>query len=97
MIAEDQTELHVFDFKTSRSRRSQSQADSSAGQLLLYRMLLRNNLSTSKPLSLRFDVLTKTKTPEIQHLHVAAATGSLVRQLHVIRQAGRRSIARTAG
>ncbi len=64
-------ELVVTDFKTSRSRWNQSQANDSAEQLLLYSELVKE-LAPGKPVTLQFSVLTKAKEPVIESFRVAA-------------------------
>lgn len=68
LLIDTGTELVVRDFKTSRSRWSQDQADESSGQLLLYSELVQK-LDPSKTVRLEFAVLTKTKEPAVD-VHV---------------------------
>ena len=65
--------LVITDFKTSRSRWSQNQAENSSSQLLLYSELARRLLPGLK-LKLRFLVLTKTKTPSVEAFDVDVST-----------------------
>jgi len=65
LIVETIDELIVTDWKTSRSRWSSTQADDSAGQLLLYHELVRD-FAPRKKLRLQFAVITKTKEPTIE-------------------------------
>ena len=62
--------LVISDFKTSRSKWSQEQADNSSDQLLLYSELARR-MMPDKEVKLRFIVATKTKTPAIESFDVA--------------------------
>jgi len=64
LLVETVDELIVTDLKTSRSRWSRSQADDSAGQLLLYHELVRD-FAPGKRLRLQFAVITKSKQPAI--------------------------------
>jgi putative RecB family exonuclease len=59
----------ITDFKTSRSRWSQNQAENSSSQLLLYSELARR-LLPDREVRLRFLVLTKTKTPTVEAFNV---------------------------
>ena len=61
--------LVITDFKTSRSRWSQNQAENSSSQLLLYSELARR-LLPGWNVKLRFLVLTKTKTPTVEAFDV---------------------------
>ncbi|MBI1314470.1 hypothetical protein GC176_24520 [bacterium] len=61
--------LVITDFKTARSRWSQGQAETSATQLLLYSELARR-LLPDRNVTLRFLVLTKTKTPAVESFNV---------------------------
>jgi len=67
LITETNDDLVVTDLKTSRSRWSQTQAELSAEQLLLYGELA-SRLAPERSLRLRFLVLTKTKSP-IAEIH----------------------------
>ncbi len=69
LLTECRDEVLITDFKTSRSRWSDGQAQNSADQLLLYSELVSQVLP-DKPIGLRFVVLTKTKSPEIQCFEV---------------------------
>jgi hypothetical protein len=64
-------ELVVTDFKTSRSRWTQGQADDSAEQLLLYSELV-SRLMPGKPVRLEFAVISKTKEPAADRLRVSS-------------------------
>ena len=64
--------LVITDFKTARSRWSQGQAENSSSQLLLYSELARRLLPGWK-VKLRFLVLTKTKTPNVESFDVAVS------------------------
>ncbi len=79
--------LVVTDFKTSRSRWSLAEVESSAGQLLLYGELLRHQLE--RPVELQFAVLTKTKQPDLQIHAVAADSLCVQRQQAMIRRVWR--------
>jgi CRISPR/Cas system-associated exonuclease Cas4 (RecB family) len=79
--------LVVTDFKTSRSRWSPADVDSSAGQLLLYGELLRRQLD--RPVELQFAVLTKTKQPDLQIHPVVGDSSRVQRQQAMIRRVWR--------
>jgi putative RecB family exonuclease len=70
LLIETDDAVVVTDFKTSRSRWSQEQADQAGEQLLLYSELVKHLVPT-KPLRLEFVVLTKTKSPSIETYTVA--------------------------
>ncbi|MFT5327262.1 MAG: putative RecB family exonuclease, partial [Planctomycetaceae bacterium] len=61
--------LVITDFKTSRSRWSQNQAENSSSQLLLYSELAKR-MMPDREVRLRFLVLTKTKTPTVEAFNV---------------------------
>lgn len=65
LILETNDELVIVDWKTSRSRWSDEQAEHAAGQLLLYGALAKE-ISPHKPVRLEFGVLAKTKVPSIE-------------------------------
>ena len=65
LILETNDELVIVDWKTSRSRWSEEQADQAAGQLLLYGALAKE-MSPQKPVRLEFGILAKTKVPSIE-------------------------------
>jgi putative RecB family exonuclease len=71
LIVEEPEELVISDWKTSRARYSQDQADDSTEQLLLYAELARD-FAPGKRVRLEFAVLTKTKEIVIDR-HTAAA------------------------
>lgn len=60
----------ITDFKTSRTRWTQEQADDSSTQLLVYRELA-GSLAGDKPIRLQFGVLSKTKDPSVEIYPVA--------------------------
>ncbi|MCH8195609.1 MAG: PD-(D/E)XK nuclease family protein [Chloroflexi bacterium] len=70
LLIETDDAVVVTDFKTSRSRWSQEQADQAGEQLLLYSELVKHFVP-AKPLRLEFVVLTKTKSPSIETYTVA--------------------------
>ncbi|MFT5326604.1 MAG: putative RecB family exonuclease, partial [Planctomycetaceae bacterium] len=61
--------LVITDFKTSRSRWSQNQAENSSSQLLLYSELAKR-MMPDREVRLRFLVLTKTKKPTVEAFDV---------------------------
>lgn len=65
LIVETDSELVVTDFKTARSRWSDTQAEQSAAQLVIYGELAKD-LLPEKPLRLEFAVITKAKSPAVQ-------------------------------
>jgi putative RecB family exonuclease len=65
LLIETDDALIVRDFKTSRSRWREGQAENQAEQLLLYSELARQ-LAPGKPLRLEFAVFTKTKVPTVE-------------------------------
>jgi len=65
--------LVITDFKTSRSRWSQNQAENSSSQLLLYSELAKR-MMPDREVRLRFLVLTKTKKPTIEAFDVDVST-----------------------
>ncbi len=68
LLVEQDDQLLLRDFKTSRSRWTGDQAEDAAEQLLLYADLVRP-LAPGKQLSLEFAVLTKAKEPVVsRHL-----------------------------
>ena len=69
LITETADTLIITDFKTSRSRWNATQAEESAGQLLLYSQLA-HDLAPGKAIRLEFIVMTKTKQPSVERLHV---------------------------
>jgi putative RecB family exonuclease len=64
--------LMLTDFKTSRSHWSEAEVEAASGQLLLYHELVSQ--FADKPVRLRFAVLTKTKTPQLD-LHPVSVDG----------------------
>ena len=65
LLIETDDELIIRDFKTSRNRWSDGQAENQAEQLLLYSELARE-LAPGKSLRLEFAVFSKTKEPTIE-------------------------------
>jgi hypothetical protein len=72
LIQDDDSELIVTDFKTSRSVWGQGKAEASAEQLLLYHELVRP-LAGGKTVRLKFAVISKAKVPAIE-LHEVLAS-----------------------
>lgn len=70
LLSTTSSTLVITDFKTARSRWTQQQADNSADQLLMYSELARRLLPDHE-VQLRFVVLTKTKSPSVEHFDVA--------------------------
>ncbi|REJ65346.1 MAG: PD-(D/E)XK nuclease family protein [Planctomycetota bacterium] len=85
LISETEDELIATDLKTARSRWSQSQVDSSAGQLLIYSELARN-LAPGKKLHLRFVVVTKAKQPSVDSHDVAVDPARIVRTKRTVQR-----------
>ena len=75
--------LVITDFKTSRSRWSQNQAENSSSQLLLYSELARR-LLPGWNVKLRFLVLTKTKSPIVESFDVAVSQHRARRTITVV-------------
>jgi CRISPR/Cas system-associated exonuclease Cas4 (RecB family) len=65
LIVEEQEELVICDWKTSRARYSQDQVEDSTEQLLLYSELAKD-FSPGKRVRLEFAILTKTKETVIE-------------------------------
>lgn len=65
LLIETDEALIIRDFKTSRNRWNEGQAENQAEQLLLYGELARH-LVPGKPLRLEFVVFSKTKTPTVE-------------------------------
>jgi putative RecB family exonuclease len=65
LVTEDDDQLVLTDFKTSRGKWSPDQADDASEQLILYSKLA-GELAPGKKLVTRFLVLTKTKDPLIE-------------------------------
>lgn len=65
LLIETDDALIIRDFKTSRIRWNEGQAENQAEQLLLYGELARH-LVPGKPLRLEFVVFSKTKTPTVE-------------------------------
>jgi putative RecB family exonuclease len=65
LVTEDDDQLVLTDFKTSRGKWSTEQADDASEQLVLYSKLA-GELAPGKKLVTRFLVLTKTKEPVIE-------------------------------
>lgn len=85
LIVETDDAVIVTDFKTSRSRWSQSQAEQSGEQLLLYSELVKD-LVPGKPLKLEFIVATKTKTPAVERYTVPHSAESVRRVRKTVEQ-----------
>jgi hypothetical protein len=65
LVAEDDNQLVLTDFKTSRGKWSPEQAEDASEQLVLYSKLA-GELAPGKKLVTRFLVLTKTKDPVVE-------------------------------
>ena len=65
LVTEDDDQLVLTDFKTSRGKWSTEQADDASEQLVLYSKLA-GELTPGKKLVTRFMVLTKTKEPVVE-------------------------------
>jgi putative RecB family exonuclease len=65
LVTEDDHQLVLTDFKTSRSKWSPEQAEDASEQLVLYSKLT-GELAPGKKLVTRFLVLTKTKEPVVE-------------------------------
>ena len=65
LVTEDDDQLVLTDFKTSRGKWSPEQADDASEQLVLYSKLA-GELAPGKKLVTRFLILTKTKEPVIE-------------------------------
>jgi len=65
LLIETDDALVIRDWKTSRNRWSDGQAENQAEQLLLYSDLAQQ-LVPGKPLQLEFAVISKTKTPTVE-------------------------------
>lgn len=70
LAVETDDAMTITDFKTSRTRWSQEQAEDSSTQLLVYRELAEP-LADGKPIRLQFGVLSKTKEPSVETFGVA--------------------------
>jgi putative RecB family exonuclease len=88
LVVETNTELEVWDLKTSRTSWSADRVTDSAGQLLLYSELARH-LSDGKPLALRFAVLTKSKLPEMNVHDVSPDPHQVQRTKQIVEQVWR--------
>ncbi len=93
LLTQTDVEVIVTDFKSSRSRWSQSDARDHAEQLLLYGELVRT-LVPGKEVRLQFAVLTKAKAPALDVITVLAdqqqieRTQRLAQRLWAAMQAG---------
>jgi CRISPR/Cas system-associated exonuclease Cas4 (RecB family) len=65
LLTEDNNQLVLTDFKTSRAKWSPEQAEDASEQLVLYSKLA-GELAPGKKLVTRFLVLTKTKEPVVE-------------------------------
>lgn len=74
-------ECVLTDFKTSRSRWSEADAQAASGQLLLYHELVSQ--IADKPLRLQFVVPTKTKLPQLE-LHNVAVDATRTSRLRAL-------------
>ena len=83
LLIETEDELIIRDFKTSRNRWSDGQAENQAEQLLLYSELARE-LVPGKSLRLEFAVFSKTKTPTIERHPVLHDPQRIARTKRVI-------------
>ncbi|MDB5340524.1 MAG: hypothetical protein JWN70_6143 [Planctomycetaceae bacterium] len=83
LIFETDEALVVRDFKTSRSRWHDGQAENQAEQLLLYSELTRQ-LIPGKSLQLEFAVFTKTKEPTVERHPVLHDPRRIARTKRVI-------------
>ena len=83
LLVDDGDALTLTDLKTARSRWSQEQVQSSAGQLLLYHELAKP-IADGRPIRLEFAVLTKTKTPEVYRHEVWADPRQIERMKRIV-------------
>lgn len=83
LIFETDDALVIRDFKTSRSRWHDGQAENQAEQLLLYSELT-HQLIPGKPLQLEFAVFTKTKEPTVERHSVLHDPQRIARTKRVI-------------
>jgi putative RecB family exonuclease len=85
LIVETDDAVVVTDFKTSRSKWSQMQAEQSGEQLLLYGELVKD-LIPGKPLQLEFAVVTKTKHPTIERYSVSRDATRIAHTRAIVKQ-----------
>jgi RecB family exonuclease len=85
LIMESDAELVIVDWKTSRSRWSNEQAEQAAGQLLLYGELAKG-MSPHKPVRLVYGVIAKTKAPSIEMRTVANDSQQASRTIAMIKR-----------
>jgi putative RecB family exonuclease len=78
LIVETDEAVVITDFKTSRSRWNQQQAEQAGEQLLLYSELVKE-LVPGKPLQLEFLVITKTKQPNLERYSVPVSQSRIDR------------------
>ena len=83
LLSTTENELLITDFKTSRSRWSQGQAENSADQLLLYSELARR-MMPDRTVRLRFLVLTKTKAPTVEAFDVDVSQRRVQRTIKAV-------------
>lgn len=88
LIVETTEAITVTDFKTARSRWSQSRADEAGTQLLLYQELARE-LVPGKDVRLQFAVLTKGKLPEVEVYPLAADPWRVTRTKQIVERVWR--------
>ena len=74
LVVENDDELVVTDFKTSRSRWSTQQFEQSIDQLLLYHEIA-GKLAGDKPVRLQFSVITKANNPTVEVYSVPTDPG----------------------
>ena len=84
LLIETGDTIEVIDFKTSRSKWSDLQAETAADQLLLYHELVKS-LVPGKSIRCRFVVITKTKVPSID-VHSVDVDPARIKRLHMIVQ-----------
>ena len=83
LLIETDDELIIRDFKTSRNRWNEHQAENQAEQPLLYSELAQH-LAPGKSLRLEFAVFSKTKTPTIERHQVRYDPRQIARTRQVI-------------
>jgi putative RecB family exonuclease len=83
LVVEEEQDLVITDFKTSRSRWQEEQVREGAGQLLLYAELIKDWLP-HKRIRLQFAVITKTKQPVVEIWPVVAETQAMDRNKRIL-------------
>ena len=78
LIYEDDGKVVIRDYKTSRSRWNQGNAEASAGQILLYGELVRKLLPNT-PVSFEFVVISKAKSPTVERFEIEPSAKRLSR------------------